>query len=54
MAIDRFALIEEVQTLRAAPRFATLMGLTTAYGWLQDGPHLTNLEQLPLTGSQFE
>ncbi len=39
---------------RNAPRFATLMGLTSAYGWMQEGPDLARLGMGPYGGSQFE
>ncbi|MEM7016789.1 MAG: phytanoyl-CoA dioxygenase family protein [Pseudomonadota bacterium] len=39
---------------RNAPRFCTLMGLTSAGPWLQDGPSLDRLAMGPTTGSQFE
>ena len=39
---------------RNPPRFATLMGLTSAYGWMQDGPDPRRLAMGPTEGSQFE
>lgn len=39
---------------RNLPRFCTLMGLTSAGPWIQDGPDLARLAMGPVTGSQFE
>ena len=39
---------------RNAPRFCTLMGLTAAGPWMQDGPDPARLGMGPLAGSQFE
>jgi hypothetical protein len=39
---------------RNPPRFSTLMGLTTIYGWLHNGPDVSNHTHLPWTGSPFE
>lgn len=39
---------------RNAPRFCTLMGLTSAGPWIQDGPDPARLAMGPRTGSQFE
>ena len=39
---------------RNGPRFATLMGLTSAAPWIQDGPNLERLAMAPFGGSKFE
>lgn len=39
---------------RNPPRFATLMGLTSAYGWMHEGPDPARLGMGPNGGSQFE
>jgi ectoine hydroxylase-related dioxygenase (phytanoyl-CoA dioxygenase family) len=39
---------------RNAPRFCTLMGLTSAGPWIQDGPDPDRLGMGPVSGSQFE
>ena len=39
---------------RNPPRFCTLMGLTSAGPWLQDGPDPVRLAMGPGSGSQFE
>jgi|TARA_Y100000588_G_scaffold129004_1_gene141299 hypothetical protein len=39
---------------RNAPRFATLMGLTSAGPWIQDGPSRDRLAMAPFGGSKFE
>lgn len=35
-------------------RLCTLVGLTSAYPWLQDGPSMSRIATGPVTGSQFE
>ena len=39
---------------RNPARLCTLVGLTSAYPWLQDGPSMSRLGMGPVTGSQFE
>lgn len=39
---------------RNKPRFSTLMGLTSAGPWIQDGPDIKRLAMGPATGSNFE
>ncbi|MEE9278926.1 MAG: hypothetical protein V3V67_02010 [Myxococcota bacterium] len=39
---------------RNPARFATLMGLTSVYPWIQDGPSGARLAMAPATGSHYE
>ena len=39
---------------RNPARFCTLMGLTSLYPWIQDGPGIERLQMVPWAGSQFE
>ena len=39
---------------RNSPRFGTLMGLTSAGPWIQDGPDPARLGMGPISGSQFD
>lgn len=44
----------EEMIARNPPRFSTLMGLTTVYGWLHNGPDLSSASRVPWTGSPYE
>ncbi len=49
-----WASVTEQMIKRNSPRFCTLMGLTSAAPWIQDGPDPNRLAMAPLGGSRFE
>ena len=46
--------VTEEMIQRNPPRFSTLMGLTSAPPWVQDGPDPARLAMAPVGGSRFE